>query len=118
MKYIRQFAVIMLFSLMGELCQLSLPFPIPASVYGMVLLFLALAFRLLKAESVKETGTFLVGLLPLLFVVPTVGLLGCWDLIRDNIMQIAVVILVTTVLTFGVSGMLTKLFHKDGDENG
>ena len=42
MKYIRQFAIIMLFSLLGELCHLILPFPIPASIYGMVLLFLSL----------------------------------------------------------------------------
>jgi len=64
---------------------------------------------------VKETGAFLVSLLPLLFVVPTVGLMGHWDLIREDLLQIAILIVVTTMLTFGVSGMLTKLFHKDGD---
>ena len=117
MKYIRQFAIIMLFSLLGELCHLMIPIPIPASIYGMVLLFLSLAFKLLKVDAVKETGSFLVSLLPLLFVVPTVGLMGHWDLIRDNLFQIAVVIVVTTILTFGVSGVLTKLFHKDGGKH-
>lgn len=114
MKYIRQFAIIMLFSLLGELCHLILPFPIPASIYGMVLLFLSLALGLLKVDAVKETGSFLVSLLPLLFVVPTVGLMGCWGLIRDHILQIAILIVATTVLTFGVSGVLTKFFRKDG----
>ena len=117
MKYIRQFAIIMLFSLLGELCHLMIPIPIPASIYGMVLLFLSLAMGLLKVDAVKETGAFLVSLLPLLFVVPTVGLMGCWDMIREDLLQIAILIVVTTVLTFGVSGMLTKLFHKDGDGN-
>ena len=116
MKYIRQFAIIMLFSLLGELCHLIIPIPIPASIYGMVLLFLSLAMRLLKVDAVKETGSFLVSLLPLLFVVPTVGLMGCWEPIRDNILQIAILIVVTTILTFGVSGLLTKLFYKDGDD--
>ena len=115
MKYIRQFAIIMLFSLLGELCHLMLPIPIPASIYGMVLLFLFLALGLLMVDAVKETGSFLVSLLPLLFVVPTVGLMGCWDLIREDLLQIAILIVVTTILTFGVSGMLTKLFYKDGD---
>ena len=115
MKYIRQFAIIMLFSLLGEICHMIIPLPIPASIYGMVLLFLSLAFKLLKIDAVKETGSFLVSLLPLLFVVPTVGLMGCWELIRDNLWQIALLIVVTTVLTFGVSGLLTKLVHKDGD---
>lgn len=108
----------MLFSLLGELCHLNIPLPIPASIYGMVLLFLCLALKLLKVESVKETGAFLVGLLPLLFVVPTVGLMGCWDLIREDLLQIAIVIVVTTVLTFGLSGLLTKRFRKDGGEHG
>jgi len=57
MKYIRQFAVILLFSFLGELCHLMLPIPIPASIYGMVLLFLALALGLLKVDAVKETGS-------------------------------------------------------------
>ena len=105
----------MLFSLLGELCHLMIPIPIPASIYGMVFLFLSLALGLLKADAVKEAGSFLVGALPLLFVVPTVGLVGCWDLIREDLLQIAILFVVTTVLTFGVSGMLTKLFHKDGD---
>ena len=117
MKYIRQFAIIMLFSLLGELCHLMIPIPIPASLYGMVLLFLSLALGVLMVGTVKETGSFLVSLLPLLFVVPTVGLMGHWDLIREDLLQITILIVVTTMLTFGVSGMLTKLFHKDGDGN-
>lgn len=117
MKYIYPFCIILLFSLAGELFHHLLPFPIPASIYGMVLLFLAFALKLVKVEQVKETGTFLVSLLPLLFVVPTVGLMGCWDLIRDDILQIFILIVITTILTFGVSGVLTRLFHRDGDGN-
>lgn len=118
MKYIRQFAIIMLFSFLGEICHLVIPLPIPASIYGMVLLFICLALKVLTVEEIKETGTFLVGLLPLLFVVPTVGLMGYWELIQGNLLQIAIVIVVTTFLTFGVSGLLTKLFRKDGGEHG
>jgi holin-like protein len=118
MKYVLQFGIIMLFSLAGDLCHVLLPFPIPASIYGMVLLFAALALKLLKVESVKETGAFLVSLLPLLFVIPTVGLMAYWDLIRADVFQIAILIVVTTILTFGVSGMLTKVFRKGGDDNG
>jgi holin-like protein len=118
MKYIRQFAIIMLFSFLGEICHLVIPLPIPASIYGMVLLFICLALKVLTVEAIKETGTFLVGLLPLLFVVPTVGLMGYWELIQGNLLQIAIVIVVTTFLTFGVSGLLTKLFRKDGGEHG
>lgn len=118
MKYIRQLGIILLFSLAGDICHILLPFPIPASIYGMALLLMAFALKLLKVEAVKETGSFLVALLPLLFVVPTVGLIACWDLIRADILKIAIVISVTTTLTFGVSGLLTRFFRKGCDENG
>lgn len=112
MKQLRQLAWILVFSLLGEVCHRLIPFPIPASIYGMVLLFLALFTRLLKVEAVKETGNFLVSLFPMLFVVSTVGLLGCWELIRDKLWLLAVLILVTTVLTFGISGLVSRLFSR------
>jgi holin-like protein len=113
MKYVKQFGIILLFSLAGDLCHRLLPFPIPASIYGMVLLLVCLALKWVKVEAVKETGTFLVSLLPLLFVVPTVGLMACWDLIREDILGIILVITLTTVLTFAVAGLLTKLLRKE-----
>ena len=117
MKYIIQFCIIMLFTLAGDVCSALLPFPIPASIYGMVLMLLVFVLKILKVEAVRETGTFLVSLLPLLFVVPTVELMACWELIRNDIAAIAVIILVSTVLTFGISGMLTKLTCKDGGQH-
>lgn len=117
MKYIRQFGIILLFSLAGDLCHAWIPLPIPASIYGMLLLLFAFASKLLKVEAVKETGLFLVSLLPLLFVIPTVGLMGCWDVIRTDVFKIAVLIIVTTVITFGISGILTKFFQKGGERD-
>lgn len=115
MKYLCQFAIIMLFTLAGELCQALLPLPIPGSIYGMVLLLLAFALKLLRVEAVKEAGSFLVSILPVLFVAPAVGLVACWDLIRPQLGRLALLILLTTVFTFGVSGLLAKLFSKGGD---
>ena len=117
MKYIGQFGIIILFSLAGEACRALLPFPIPASLYGLALLLLALAVKLLKVEQVKETGSFLVSLLPLLFVAPTVGLMACWDQIKHHLPGIVAVVILTTVLVFVVSGWLTKVLLKGGDDH-
>ena len=68
MKYLRQFVIILLYTLAAEFCHALLPFPIPASIYGIILLVFSFAFKLLKVEAVKRTGQFLVSLLPLLFV--------------------------------------------------
>ena len=118
MKYIGQFGIIILFSLAGEACRALLPFPIPASLYGMVLMLLALAVKLVRPEQVKETGSFLVSLLPLLFVAPTVGLMACWDQIKHHLPGIVAVVILTTVLVFVVSGWLTKVLRKGGDDHG
>ena len=42
MKYLKQFLIILSISLVGELLKYLLPLPIPASIYGMVILFVAL----------------------------------------------------------------------------
>ena len=114
--YLRQFAIIVLFSLLGDLCHALLPFPIPAAIYGLILLFLAFCLKILRLEDVKETGKFLVSILPLLFVVPAVGLMEYWDLIRENLLQILILIAVTTAIIFGVSGLLTKFFRKEDED--
>ncbi len=117
MKYLKELSIILLFSLAGEVCQALIPLPIPASIYGMVLLLAAFLLKLLKVEAVEKTGNFLVSLFPLLFVAPAVGLMVHWALLRDNLLQIAIVVVLSTALTFGISGMLAKLVRKGGDSD-
>lgn len=108
MKYLSQFCIILGFTLAGEALQRLLPLPIPASVYGLVLLFAALCMGLVKVPQVKETGAFLTSILPVLFVAPTVGIVEHWALIRPNLLPIVLLLLGSTVLTFAISGRLTQ----------
>jgi len=117
MKYLNQFLIIMGFALIGEALQRIVPLPIPASVYGIALLFLALCFGLVKLEQVKEAGGFLSSLLPLLFVAPTVGILENWALIRDALLPMVLLILASTVLTFGISGRIAQVILKKGEKD-
>lgn len=55
-----------------------LPLPVPASVYGLVLLLAALTTGFVKLEQVKETGTYLTGIFPLLFVPAAAGIMELW----------------------------------------
>lgn len=121
MKYLRQTAIIILFSLLGELCRFLIPFPIPAAIYGMVLLFAALSLKIIKLPAVQDAGSFLTGILPVLFVAPCVNLLSCWDALRSALLPILVIIVVTTVLVFAVSGLVTQWIvkgSKGGKNNG
>ena len=114
MKYISQFLIIMGFTLAGEALQRLIPISIPASVYGLALLFLALCLKLVKVEQVKDVGGFLTSILSLLFVSPAVGIVESWTLIQPRIFSIILLIVASTVLTFGISGILTQLLMKKG----
>lgn len=114
MSYLSPFLTILGFSLAGEALQRLLPLPIPASVYGIVLLFAALCLGLVKPERVKKAGAFLSSLLPVLFVPPVVGLLENWGLIRGTLLPMFLLVVGSTVLTFGISGRVTQWFGKKG----
>lgn len=114
MKYLSQFLIILGFTLLGEALQRLLPLPIPASVWGLGLLFLALCLKLIRLEQVKEAGNFLTSLLPILFVGPTVSIAEHWELVRGNLLPIALLVVSTTVLTFAISGKVAQALSKRG----
>lgn len=114
MKYLSQFLIILGFSLVGEALQRLVPLPIPASVYGIVLLFAALCIGLVKLEQVKEAGGFLTSILPILFVSPAVGILENWLLIRDAVLPIFLLVAASAAVTFGISGLVAQWLLKKG----
>ena len=116
MKYLNQFLIILGFALLGEVLQRVVPLPIPASVYGIILLFGSLCCGLIKPEQVKEAGGFLTSILPVLFVAPAVGILENWALIRSSLIPIVLLTLASTVLTFGISGRIAQAIMKKGEK--
>ena len=112
MKYLSQFCIILGYTLAGEVLHRLLPLPIPAAVYGLALLLISLCLGIVKVGQVKETGSFLTAIMPILFVAPTVGIVEHWELIRPRLLPMAVLILVSTVLVFGISGKVAQLVMK------
>lgn len=84
-----------------------IPVTIPASVYGMVLMFVALILKVVKLEWVSDAGHFLVSIMPVMFVCPAVGLLKCLNLVKEHWVAICVITVVSLVLTFVVTGWVT-----------
>ncbi len=108
MKYLHQLCLIFGFSFLGEVLNRLIPLPIPASIYGMVFLFLALLTGIVPLKAVKEAGSFLTSILPVLFVVATVGLMDHWALLRTALVPIVLILLLTTLVTFGISGRIAQ----------
>ena len=84
MKYVKQVLVILAFTALGELLAALIPFPIPAAIYGIVLMLIALGTGVLKTEAVKEAASFLTGIMPILFVPPAVRILEYWGIGGDD----------------------------------
>ena len=53
-KLLRQFLVIMAVSFVGEILHAVLPLPIPASIYGLVLMLALLMTGALKLDTVED----------------------------------------------------------------
>ena len=118
MKYLKQLCLSVLFSFLGELCRFLIPYPIPASIYGMALLAVALSLRLIRPEDIRDVGTFLTSILPILFVAPLVNLMDCWSQLEAHLLPLLIIVIVSTVVVFAVSGGVTQLLMKRGEKKG
>ena len=114
MKYLRQFAIILFISLLGELLRILIPLPIPASVYGLVLMLVALTTGILKVHQVKEAADFLIEIMPVMFIPAGVGLLTAWGALKPVWFPIAVITVVTTVIVMVVTGHVTQFVIRRG----
>lgn len=118
-KYIFQFARITAFCLAGEVLAVVLPLPIPASVYGLLLMVAALKTGLLRLDQVRETGLFLTGIFPLLFVPAAAGVMELGSQLINLLLPAVLAIVPITALVMAVTGMVAQKCagrkeHKNG----
>jgi len=104
MKHRKSFAIIMGVTLLGELLHKLIPLPIPASIYGLVILFCLLAGNVVKLETVQKTGEFLIEIMPLMFIPAAAGLLNAWDQLEPVLFPVIVITLVSTVGVMVITG--------------
>ena len=87
MKFIKQFSIILIISLIGEALHYFIPLPVPASIYGL-----------------------------LMFIPAAVGLLDSWGLLRPILVPFLVITLVSTVVVMVVTGKITQFFIRSDKE--
>ncbi len=108
MKYMKQFCIILAVTCVGECLKYALPLPIPASIYGLVLMFVLLCLHVIPIADVKETAEFLIEIMPMMFIPAGVGLLESWGVLQPILLPVAVITLVSTILVMGVTGRITQ----------
>ena len=114
MKYLKQFGIILFLSFLGELLHKLIPLPIPASVYGLMLLLAALCTGILQLRHVQETAAFLIEIMPVMFIPAAAGLLDSWPSLRPVWLPVVLISAVTTVAVMAVTGRVTqRLIRRD-----
>lgn len=108
MKYLKQFLVILVITFTGEILNYFIPLPVPASIYGLIILLAALISGVVKLDMVKDTAVFLIEIMPLMFIPAAVGLMDSWSILRPIWIQVSVIIVVSTVLVMVFSGRVTQ----------
>ena len=123
MKYMKQIGVIATIAFIAELLYFVIPLPIPASVYGMAILFFSLCLGIIKIEMVEDVADWILSIMPIFFIAPTVGLIEAIEDIKGQVIPLLLICVISTVAVTSVTGLTAQGIirlrnrKKGGEEN-
>ncbi len=104
MEFLRSLALLLGISLAGEVLERLIPLPVAAGIYGMLILLAGLISGRISLARAEKAGNFLLEIMPLLFVAPTVAIVGQLELLKGFFLPMLAISLATTILVFGITG--------------
>lgn len=108
MRFIRQLAIILSISFVAELLEYLIPIPVAASIYGLVLMLIGLITKVIPLHKVEEAADFLVEIMPILFVRPTVGIMASAEALQEMLVPLCVISVISTILVMAVTGRVSQ----------
>ena len=114
MKYLKQFLIILAISMIGEILKYLLPLPVPASIYGMLILFVGLMTGIIRLESVREAGKFFIATMPVMFIPAGVGLMSSWGTLKPLLLPVSIITVVTIVTVMAATGKVSQWVIRKG----
>ena len=117
MKHIFQFALILGISFLGEVFNRLIPLPIPGSIYGLVLMFILLATRIIPLDAVRGTGKFLIEIMPVMFIPPAVSFMANLDVVKTMLTPLILAGFATTFIVLAASGLVTQAVIRKSRKN-
>ncbi|MGG3468931.1 CidA/LrgA family protein [Neobacillus pocheonensis] len=113
LKIILQILFIHIFLFLGIVIKTFVQVPIPASMIGLVLLFLALMLKLVKLEWVEQGGKWLLAELLLFFVPSAVGIVNYKEILGWQGVETIVLIIFSTMIVMGTTAFVAeKLYNR------
>ena len=114
MKFMRQLAIIMSISFIAELMEYLIPLPVAASIYGLILMLIGLITKIIPLHKVEDAADFLVEIMPILFVPPTVGIMASVKALKQMLVPLCVISVVSTILVMVVTGRVSQRMIRAG----
>lgn len=108
MKLLYQFGVILAVTFVGELLYALLPLPIPASIYGLIVMLICLGTKVVKLSQVKIAADFLIDIMPPMFIPAAVGLIVVWGDLKEILIPVVVITCLSTVIVMVCTGKVTQ----------
>lgn len=123
MKYMKQICIIATISFVAELLHYFLPLPIPASVYGLTLMFMLLCLKIIKLPQIEDVADWMLSIMPIFFIAPSVGLINSFDSIKGQVIPLVLICFVSTIVVTALTGLVAQGIiclqkkRKGGEEN-
>lgn len=106
--------MILAISFIGEILKYFLPLPIPASIYGMMILFIGLLTGIIPLEAVKDVGKFLIEIMPVMFISAGVGLMSSWVNLKPVLLPVSIITVVSIVTVMIATGRTSQWIIRRG----
>ena len=118
MRYLQQAVIIAGITFVAEIIKYLVPLPIPASIYGLILLFILLKSGVLNLGQIEDVGGLLLELMPLLLVPASVSFLTVLDTIQGMLLPVLIMGLVGTTVVMFVTGSVSQwVIRRRGKDN-
>ena len=118
MKLLYQFGVILAVTFVGELLYALLPLPIPASIYGLIVMLICLGTKVAKLSQVKIAADFLIDIMPPMFIPAAVGLIVVWGDLKEILIPVVVITCLSTVIVMVCTGKVTQTLIRRKQKTG
>ena len=118
MKLLYQFGVILAVTFVGELLYALLPLPIPASIYGLIVMLICLGTKVVKLSQVKIAADFLIDIMPPMFIPAAVGLIVVWGGSEEILIPVVVITCLSTVIVMVCTGKVTQTLIRRKQKTG
>lgn len=109
MTFLKPLSIIFACTFAGELMRYTIPLPIPANIYGLLLLFFLLVTKIVPLSSVESTGNFLIDIMPVMFVPAGVGIISSWQSLSSILIPYIAILVISTIVVHSVTAKIADV---------